>query len=100
VDVGEEEVRTICSGLVGFVEEAELQERGVLVLANLKPRNMAGVKSNGMLLAASDADHTTVQLVRRPCTSSVSHTVMRLYSLRSLVAMLTVLVGRARGRCS
>jgi len=66
VDMGEEEVRTICSGLVGFVEEAELQERGVLVLANLKPRNMAGVKSNGMLLAASDADHTTVQLLTPP----------------------------------
>jgi len=75
VDMGEEEVRTICSGLVGFVEEAELQERGVLVLANLKPRNMAGVKSNGMLLAASDADHTTVQLVRRPC-----HIVHRTHS--------------------
>jgi tRNA-binding EMAP/Myf-like protein len=64
------QVRTICSGLVGFVEESELQGRMVAVLANLKPRNMAGVKSNGMLLAASDADHTTVQLVRPPYSDS------------------------------
>ncbi|KAF3774639.1 Tyrosine--tRNA ligase [Nymphaea thermarum] len=34
-----------------------LQDRNVVVLANLKPRNMRGIKSNGMLLAASDAQH-------------------------------------------
>merc|ERR1712178_249997 len=33
---------------------------------NLKPRNMRGVKSNGMLLAASNADHTEVQLLSPP----------------------------------
>lgn len=37
-----------------------------MVLANLKPRNMRGVKSNGMLLAASNAEHTTVQLLCPP----------------------------------
>ena len=41
------------------------QGRPVVVLCNLKPRNMAGIKSNGMLLAASDEAHETVQLVRR-----------------------------------
>lgn len=34
-----------------------------MVLANLKPRNMRGVKSNGMLLAASDASHENVELL-------------------------------------
>lgn len=38
----------------------------MVVLANLKPRNMRGVKSNGMLLAASDASHTSVELLVPP----------------------------------
>lgn len=66
VDVGEEEPRTICSGLIGYVPEEELQGRPVVVLCNLKPRNMAGIKSNGMLLAASDEAHETVQLLSPP----------------------------------
>lgn len=38
----------------------------MLVLANLKPRNMRGVKSNGMLMAASDAAHENVELLSPP----------------------------------
>ncbi|CAN6470280.1 unnamed protein product [Victoria cruziana] len=66
VDVGEPEPRTICSGLVSFIPLEELQERSVVVLANLKPRNMRGIKSNGMLLAASDAKHEHVELLSPP----------------------------------
>jgi aminoacyl tRNA synthase complex-interacting multifunctional protein 1 len=67
VDVGEAEgPRTICSGLVKYVPEEELQDRAVVVLSNLKPRNMRGVKSNGMLLAASDAAHERVELLSPP----------------------------------
>lgn len=43
-----------------------MQERKVVVLANLKPRNMRGVKSCGMLIAASDASHETVELLVPP----------------------------------
>lgn len=43
-----------------------LQDRPVVVFANLKPRNMRGIKSNGMLVAASNADHTQVELVTPP----------------------------------
>ncbi|MCD7454278.1 hypothetical protein HAX54_024161 [Datura stramonium] len=66
VDVGEPEPRIICSGLVKYVPLDHLQERGVIVLANLKPRNMRGVKSNGMLMAASDASHENVELLEPP----------------------------------
>lgn len=44
----------------------ELQNRKVVVLANLKPRNMRGVKSSGMLMAASDASHENVELLVPP----------------------------------
>lgn len=66
VDVGEAEPRTICSGLVAYVPLEALEGARVVVLANLKPRNMRGVKSNGMLLAASDEAHETVELLVAP----------------------------------
>lgn len=37
-----------------------MQDRLVIVLANLKARNMRGIKSHGMLLAASNEEHTEV----------------------------------------
>lgn len=67
VDCGEPSgPRTICSGLVGYVEESSLANRLVVVLANLKARNMVGVKSFGMLLAASDEAHENVALLSPP----------------------------------
>ncbi|KAJ6370622.1 hypothetical protein OIU76_028830 [Salix suchowensis] len=66
VDVGEAEPRIICSGLVKYIPLDHLQQRNVAVLANLKPRNMRGVKSNGMLMAASDASHEHVELLHPP----------------------------------
>ncbi|CAN0431122.1 unnamed protein product [Hapterophycus canaliculatus] len=50
--------RTIVSGLVAFVPEAEMQGRMVLGLCNLPERNMRGVKSAGMLLCASNDDRS------------------------------------------
>ncbi|KAK8967323.1 hypothetical protein KSP40_PGU017395 [Platanthera guangdongensis] len=46
-----------------------MQDIKVVVLANLKPRNMRGIKSNGMLMAASDAPHETVELLLPPVDS-------------------------------
>ena len=43
-----------------------MQGSNVIVLANLKPRNMRGIKSNGMLMCASDASHETVELLTAP----------------------------------
>lgn len=66
VDIGEAEPRTICSGLVKYVPIDDLQDKKVVVLANLKPRNMRGIKSCGMLMAASDASHENVELLVPP----------------------------------
>ncbi|KAG8369334.1 hypothetical protein BUALT_Bualt14G0000600 [Buddleja alternifolia] len=66
VDVGEPQPRTICSGLVKYIPIHLLQDKNVIVLANLKPRNMRGVKSSGMLMAASDASHENVELLVPP----------------------------------
>lgn len=45
--------RTVCSGLNGLVPLAEMQGRKVVVVCNLKPVKMRGVKSSAMVLAAS-----------------------------------------------
>lgn len=53
IDLGEEQPRTIVSGLVNFVPIEEMQNRMVVVLCNLKPAKMRGVESQGMVLCAS-----------------------------------------------
>ena len=53
LDDGTEEGRTIVSGLVPHYAPEELLNRTIIVVANLKPAKLRGVKSNGMLLAAS-----------------------------------------------
>lgn len=66
VDIGEPEPRIICSGLVNHIPLEYLQGKKVIVLSNLKARNMRGVKSCGMLMAASDAKHENVELLFPP----------------------------------
>ncbi|CAM9554279.1 unnamed protein product [Discosporangium mesarthrocarpum] len=63
---GDEGPRTIVSGLVRYCQESELLNREVIVLCNLKPVNMRGVESAGMLLCSSNGDHTEVEPLSPP----------------------------------
>ncbi len=62
VDLGDEQ-RQICAGLKGHCEPADLVGKSIIVCANLAPRNMRGEPSQGMLLAASPADHSQIVLL-------------------------------------
>jgi methionyl-tRNA synthetase len=53
VDLGEPEVRTIVAGIALAYEPEALVGRKVAIVANLKPRKMRGLESNGMIVAAS-----------------------------------------------
>ncbi|PNH08706.1 Tyrosine--tRNA ligase, cytoplasmic [Tetrabaena socialis] len=75
IDVGEPEARTIVSGLVGFVPLEQMQDRKVVVLCNLKPRNMRGIKSNGMVLCASNDAHSVVEPLDPPAEAAVGERV-------------------------
>lgn len=55
VDMGTE-VRTIVSGIAQHFEAAAIVGKQVVVVANLAPRKMRGIESNGMILLASDAE--------------------------------------------
>ncbi len=52
--IGEEE-RTVCAGLKKHLTPDELRGRNVVIVYNLKPANLRGVESKGMILAAEDA---------------------------------------------
>lgn len=66
IDVGEEKPRTVVSGLAEYVPLEELQDRLVVMMCNLKPVNMRGIKSEAMLMAASitgsDGKRTVIPL--------------------------------------
>ncbi|MBA2605870.1 MAG: methionine--tRNA ligase [Acidobacteria bacterium] len=53
IDLGEEKPRQILAGLAEYYEPEKLIGRKVVVVANLKPRKMRGLESNGMICAAS-----------------------------------------------
>ncbi|MHA1602990.1 MAG: methionine--tRNA ligase subunit beta [Promethearchaeota archaeon] len=61
VDVGEEQPRTILSGIKNWYSVEDLVDKFIIVLLNLKPRKMMGIESQGMLLAA-DVDDAAVLL--------------------------------------
>lgn len=60
VDVGEEKHRTVVSGLVRFIPEAEMQNRMVVLLCNLKPAKMRGVTSEAMVMCASTPEKVEI----------------------------------------
>ncbi len=58
INLGEEKPRQILAGLAEFYEPETLVGRKVVVVANLKPRKMRGLESQGMICAASLEDGT------------------------------------------
>ncbi len=52
VDIGEKEYRQILAGIAPWYEPEDLVGRLIIVVANLKPKKIRGLISQGMLLAA------------------------------------------------
>ncbi|CAL1384493.1 unnamed protein product [Linum trigynum] len=75
IDVGEAEPRIVVSGLVKYIPLEDMQNRKVCVLCNLKPATMRGIRSHAMVLAASNSDHTKVELVEPPESATVGERV-------------------------
>ena len=53
VDIGEAEPRTIVAGIAEAYTAEQLLNRKVVIVANLQPRKLKGIESNGMIVAAS-----------------------------------------------
>ncbi len=65
IDLGTEE-RTIVSGIAQHYRQEELVGKQIIVVANLKPASIRGVRSNGMLLAASNEAGLSLLTLDRP----------------------------------
>ena len=53
IDVAEREPRTIVAGIAKAYAPEQLVGRKVVIVANLQPRKLRGIQSNGMIVAAS-----------------------------------------------
>ncbi len=56
IDIGEAAPRTVVSGIAQHFDPSGLPGQQVLFLANLEPRKMRGVESQGMVLMAEDTE--------------------------------------------
>ena len=54
------EKRTVVAGLAEHYKTEELKGKKIVILANLEPRKLRGILSEGMLLAAVDGDVVSV----------------------------------------
>src|SRR5579863_3065823 len=62
VDIGSE-VRQVCAGIAEHYQPEQLVGMKVVLVANLQPRKLRGVESNGMIVAASVGDEGKPVLV-------------------------------------
>ncbi|MFH0971469.1 MAG: methionine--tRNA ligase subunit beta [Candidatus Micrarchaeota archaeon] len=51
-----EEIRTLVAGIAEYYAEDELLGKKIIIVANLEPKKLKGIESQGMLLAAQSAD--------------------------------------------
>jgi len=56
IEDGPESTRTVCAGLKSYYSVEDLVGKSVVFVANLKPRKLRGVMSEGMMLAAEDSE--------------------------------------------
>jgi methionine--tRNA ligase beta chain len=63
VDIGGDDIRHLVAGLKDYYQPSEMVGKLIVVLANLEPRKMRGIMSNGMLLAASTENFESVKLL-------------------------------------
>jgi methionyl-tRNA synthetase len=66
VDMGEPQLRTVVAGIAKAYRPEDLVNKQVVIVANLKPAKLMGVRSQGMLLAASGDDDTVVLTIDKP----------------------------------
>jgi methionyl-tRNA synthetase len=63
LDLGGGETRTVVAGIRAFYTIEELVGKTVIVAANLAPRPLRGVESQGMILAVHEGDRVKVLTV-------------------------------------
>ncbi|MFW6189685.1 MAG: methionine--tRNA ligase subunit beta [Planctomycetota bacterium] len=62
VDVGEDKLRTLVAGLKDYYADEELEGKYTVVVTNLEPARLRGVRSEGMVLAAQESEDKVIIL--------------------------------------
>ncbi|MEK7540191.1 MAG: hypothetical protein AAB558_03000 [Patescibacteria group bacterium] len=70
IDAGAEK-RTIVAGLKTYYTKEELIGKTVVLLANLEPRKIAGIESNGMLMAVLEGNSMSVLTSARKIATGI-----------------------------
>ncbi len=68
IKIGSEE-RSLVAGIKKHYTKEELIGKKIIVIANLEPAELRGVKSEGMLLAASEGDNVVLVTVDKDIES-------------------------------
>ncbi len=64
VDLGEPKPRTIVAGLKKTYTKEQLLNKQAVFIANLEPVVLRGIQSNGMILAAANADDSIITILQ------------------------------------
>ncbi|VVA18540.1 PREDICTED: aminoacyl tRNA [Prunus dulcis] len=66
IDVGDAKLRQVVSGLAKYCSPEELTNHKVVLITNVKPGKLRDVASEGLVLCASNEDHTLVEPLLPP----------------------------------
>nr|GMC98388.1 probable methionine--tRNA ligase [Ipomoea batatas] len=75
IDVGEAKCRQVVSGLAKYFTPEQMTNRRVVLITNMKPSKLRDVTSEGMVLCASNDDHTVVEPLIAPEGAKVGECV-------------------------
>lgn len=64
IDLGKLGKRTLVAGIKPFYPKDELVGKSCVVFANLEPRTLRGIESQGMILAATNENVSEVRLLQ------------------------------------
>lgn len=73
LDAGERGERTVASGIREWYSPEELVGKQVVYLANLEPRKLRGVESQGMIIAAGDDVAVLLQPEKQVAPGTLVH---------------------------
>ncbi|MBI4043332.1 MAG: methionine--tRNA ligase subunit beta [Candidatus Diapherotrites archaeon] len=72
IEVGSEK-RTLVAGIKQWYSKEELKGKMIVIVANLEPKTLGGIESQGMLLAVDDANgNFSLVVAERPIDSGAA----------------------------
>ncbi|XP_073008560.1 uncharacterized protein [Typha latifolia] len=75
IDLGDGNLRQVVSGLAKYFSPDELVNRRVVLITNVKPGKLRDVMSAGLVLCASNQDHTVVEPLTPPEGATIGERV-------------------------